>query len=33
MARISIDEHGRAYRPVYVNTIRGGLLESVVKVY
>ena len=33
MARISIDEHGRADRPVYVNTIRDGLLESVVKVY
>lgn len=33
MAKISIDEHGRAYRPVYVNTIKDGYLESVVKVY
>ena len=33
MSRISIDESGRARRPVYVNTIRDGYLESVVKVY
>ena len=33
MSRISIDESGRAHRPVYVNTIRDGYLESVVKVY
>lgn len=33
MAKISIDEHGKATRPVYVNTIKDGLLDSVVKVY
>ena len=33
MAKISIDASGRATRPVYVNTIKNGLLDSVVKVY
>lgn len=33
MAKISIDSSGRATRPVYVNTIESGLLDSVVKVY
>jgi ABC-type branched-subunit amino acid transport system substrate-binding protein len=33
MAKISIDTNGRAKRPVYVNTIKNGLLDSVVKVY
>ena len=33
MAKISIDSSGRATRPVYVNTIKNGLLDSVVKVY
>lgn len=33
MARISIGTNGRATRPVYVNTIKNGLLDSVVKVY
>lgn len=33
MAKISIDENGKASRPVYVNTISNGLLDSVVKVY
>jgi hypothetical protein len=33
MAKISIDSSGRATRPVYVNTIENGLLDSVVKVY
>lgn len=33
MAKISIDSSGRATRPVYVNTIKKGLLDSVVKVY
>ena len=33
MAKISIDNNGRATRPVYVNTIENGLLDSVVKVY
>ena len=33
MAKISIDSSGRAARPVYVNTIENGLLDSVVKVY
>ncbi|UCC56866.1 MAG: ABC transporter substrate-binding protein [Gammaproteobacteria bacterium] len=33
MAKISIDTNGRATRPVYVNTIKNGFLDSVVKVY
>lgn len=33
MARITIDSNGRASRPVYVNTIENGALDSVVKVY
>jgi branched-chain amino acid transport system substrate-binding protein len=33
MAKISIDSSGKATRPVYVNTIENGLLDSVVKVY
>jgi len=33
MAKISIDKKGRATRPVYVNTIENGFLDSVVKVY
>ena len=33
MSKISIDKDGRATRPVYVNTVKNGLLESVVKVY
>jgi len=33
MSKISIDKDGRATRPVYVNTVENGLLDSVVKVY
>ena len=33
MSKISIDSSGRASRPVYVNTVENGLLDSVVKVY
>ena len=33
MAKINIDTNGRATRPVYVNTIENGFLDSVVKVY
>jgi len=33
MSKISIDEQGKAIRPVYVNTIEDGHLKSVVKVY
>jgi len=33
MAKTSIDSSGKATRPVYVNTIENGLLDSVVKVY
>ena len=33
MARISIDENGRADRPAYINPVEGGHLKAVVKVY
>ena len=33
IAKISIDTNGKATRPVYVNTIENGSLDSVVKVY
>ena len=33
LGKISIDSQGRAYRPVVINTIKGGRLHHVVKVY
>lgn len=32
-SRISIDENGKATRPVFINTVENGALKSVVKVY